>query len=100
MHRSKSDAIILVGPFTDEALQNVLIAGSAAGCRVFGLRRRPLREMNNPTLIRRGEGPISLLSSPALLGWQLVAKRTLDVAGAVVGPRAVRARARAVARSP
>ena len=85
VHRSKSDAIILVGPFSDEALQNVLIAGSAAGCRVFGLRRRPLREMNNPTLIRRGEGPISLLSSPALLGWQLVAKRTLDVAGAVAG---------------
>jgi exopolysaccharide biosynthesis polyprenyl glycosylphosphotransferase len=85
VHRSRSDAIILVGPFSDEALQNVLIAGSAAGCRVFGLRRRPLREMNNPTLIRRGEGPISLLSSPALLGWQLVAKRTLDVAGAVAG---------------
>jgi len=85
IHRSRSDAIILIGPFTDEALQNVLIAGSAAGCRVFGLRRRPLREMNNPTLIRRGEGPISLLSSPALLGWQLVAKRTLDVAGAVAG---------------
>jgi exopolysaccharide biosynthesis polyprenyl glycosylphosphotransferase len=85
VHRSRSDAIILVGPFSDEALQNVLIAGSAAGCRVFGLRRRPLREMNNPTLIRRGEGPISLLSSPALLGWQLVAKRTLDVTGAVVG---------------
>jgi exopolysaccharide biosynthesis polyprenyl glycosylphosphotransferase len=85
VHRSRSDAIILVGPFTDEALQNVLIAGSAAGCRVFGLRRRPLREMNNPTLIRRGEGPISLLSSPALLGWQLVAKRTLDVVGAALG---------------
>jgi exopolysaccharide biosynthesis polyprenyl glycosylphosphotransferase len=85
VHRSRSDAIILIGPFSDEALQNVLIAGSAAGCRVFGLRRRPLREMNNPTLIRRGEGPISLLSSPALLGWQLVAKRTLDVAGAVAG---------------
>src|SRR6185436_11877225 len=81
----KSDAIILVGPFTDEALQNVLIAGSAAGCRVFGLRRRPLREMNNPTLIRRGEGPIALLSSPALLGWQLVAKRMLDVFGAIIG---------------
>ncbi|HEX7977577.1 MAG TPA: exopolysaccharide biosynthesis polyprenyl glycosylphosphotransferase [Gemmatimonadaceae bacterium] len=85
VHRSKSDAIILIGPFSDEALQNVLIAGSAAGCRVFGLRRRPLREMNNPTLIRRGEGPISLLSSPALLGWQLVAKRTLDVSGAIAG---------------
>jgi len=85
VHRSRSDAIILIGPFSDEALQNVLIAGSAAGCRVFGLRRRPLREMNNPTLIRRGEGPISLLSSPALLGWQLVAKRSLDVGGAIAG---------------
>jgi exopolysaccharide biosynthesis polyprenyl glycosylphosphotransferase len=85
VHRSRADAIILVGPLTDEALQNVLIAGSSAGCRVFGLRRRPLREMNNPTLIRRGEGPISLLSSPALLGWQLVAKRTLDLTGAAVG---------------
>jgi exopolysaccharide biosynthesis polyprenyl glycosylphosphotransferase len=85
VHRSRADAIILVGPFSDEALQNVLIAGSSAGCRVFGLRRRPLREMNNPTLIQRGEGPISLLSSPALLGWQLVAKRTLDVTGAAVG---------------
>ena len=85
VHRSRADAIILVGPLSDAALQNVLIAGSSAGCRVFGLRRRPLREMNNPTLIRRGEGPIALLSSPALLGWQLVAKRLLDVAGAIIG---------------
>lgn len=83
--RSRADAIILVGPLSDAALQNVLIAGSSAGCRVFGLRRRPLREMNNPTLIRRGEGPIALLSSPALLGWQLVVKRLLDVTGAVIG---------------
>ena len=85
VHRSRADAIILVGPLSDAALQNVLIAGSSAGCRVFGLRRRPLREMNNPTLIRRGEGPIALLSSPALIGWQLVAKRVLDVAGATAG---------------
>ena len=85
VHNARADAIILIGPLSDAALQNVLIAGSSAGCRVFGLRRRPLREMNNPTLIRRGEGPISLLSSPALLGWQLVAKRTLDVVGASLG---------------
>jgi exopolysaccharide biosynthesis polyprenyl glycosylphosphotransferase len=85
VHRSRADAIILVGPLSDAALQNVLIAGSSAGCRVFGLRRRPLREMNNPTLIRRGEGPIALLSSPALIGWQLVAKRVLDVTGATMG---------------
>ncbi|MEO8622137.1 MAG: hypothetical protein ABI625_13790, partial [bacterium] len=83
--RARADAIILVGPLSDAALQNVLIAGSSAGCRVFGLRRRPLREMNNPTLIRRGEGPIALLSSPALIGWQLVTKRMLDVFGAIIG---------------
>ena len=85
VHRSRAEAIILVGPLSDAALQNVLIAGASAGCRVFGLRRRPLREMNNPTLIRRGEGPIALLSSPALIGWQLVAKRLLDVTGATIG---------------
>ena len=85
VHRSHADAIILVGPLSDAALQHALIAGSSAGCRVFGLRRRPLREMNNPTLMRRGEGPIALLSSPALIGWQLVAKRLLDVTGAAVG---------------
>ncbi|CAN5310949.1 hypothetical protein BH09GEM1_BH09GEM1_18700 [soil metagenome] len=85
VHRSRADAIILVGPLSDAALQNALIAGSSAGCRVFGLRRRPLRELNNPTLMRRGEGPIALLSSPALIGWQLVAKRLLDVTGAVIG---------------
>lgn len=85
VHRSRADAIILVGPLSDAALQSALIAGSSAGCRVFGLRRRPLRELNNPTLMRRGEGPISLLSSPALIGWQLVAKRLLDVTGAVIG---------------
>lgn len=85
VHRSRADAIILVGPLSDAALQNALIAGSSAGCRVFGLRRRPLRELNNPTLMRRGEGPIALLSSPALIGWQLVAKRLLDVIGASIG---------------
>ena len=83
--RSQADAIILVGPLSDDAIQSVLIAGSSAGCRVFGLRRRPLREMNNPTLTKRGEGPIALLSSPALIGWQLVAKRLLDMIGATVG---------------
>ena len=31
VHRSRADAIILVGPLTDEALQNVLIAGSSRG---------------------------------------------------------------------
>jgi exopolysaccharide biosynthesis polyprenyl glycosylphosphotransferase len=61
------------------------VAGSSAGCRVFGLRRRPLREMKNPTLLRRGEGPVALLSSPALLGWQLVLKRMLDVVGSALG---------------
>lgn len=85
VHRSRADAIILVGPLSDAALQNALIAGSSAGCRVFGLRRRPLRELNNPTLMRRGEGPIALLSSPALIGWQLVVKRLLDVTGASIG---------------
>ena len=46
VHASKADAIILVGPLTDVALQNALIAGSSAGCRVFGLRRRPLHLTN------------------------------------------------------
>jgi exopolysaccharide biosynthesis polyprenyl glycosylphosphotransferase len=82
---SDADAIILVGRMTDSALQAVMIAASSAGATVYATRRAAFRELNEPTFVLRGAEPLALLSRPALVGWQLVLKRLVDLLGAVVG---------------
>jgi exopolysaccharide biosynthesis polyprenyl glycosylphosphotransferase len=80
-----ADAIVLVGPATDPALQAVMIAASSAGASVYATRREAFRQLDEPSFVLRRAEPIAVLSRPALVGSQLVVKRLVDLAGAVVG---------------
>lgn len=80
-----ADAIVLVGAVSDAALQAVMIASSSAGASVYATRRAAFRQLDEPSFVLRRAEPIAVLSRPALVGSQLVVKRVVDLAGAVVG---------------
>ncbi len=80
-----ADAIVLVGPLSDAALQAVMIAASSAGSSVYATRRAAFWQFDEPSFVLRRAEPIAVLSRPALVGSQLVLKRFVDVAGATVG---------------
>lgn len=82
---SRADAILLVGPVDDGALQSLMIASSSAGCRVFATRRRAFQRLDEPSFLLRRAEPLALLSRPALVGVQLVVKRSVDIIGALAG---------------
>ncbi|HEY3288289.1 MAG TPA: sugar transferase [Gemmatimonadaceae bacterium] len=82
---SNADAIVLVGPVSDVALQSVMIAASSAGARVYATRREAFRKLDEPSFVLRRSEPLMLLSRPALVGSQLVLKRVMDVIGSAVG---------------
>jgi len=82
---SDADAIIVVGALSDAALQAVMIAASSAGASVYATRRSAFRLLDEPSFVLRRAEPLSVLSRPALVGSQLVLKRTVDVVGAAVG---------------
>ena len=83
--RAHADAIVLVGPLGDAALQSLMIAASSAGCRVFATRRRAFQRLDEASFLLRRAEPLALLSRPALVGVQLVLKRVVDVTGALLG---------------
>jgi exopolysaccharide biosynthesis polyprenyl glycosylphosphotransferase len=80
-----ADAIVLVGPMSDAALQAVMIAASSAGASVYATRRAAFRQLDEPSFVLRRAEPIAVLSRPALVGSQLVVKRFVDLVGAVAG---------------
>jgi exopolysaccharide biosynthesis polyprenyl glycosylphosphotransferase len=81
---SDADTIILVGVLSDTALQAVMIAASSAGASVYATRRSAFRGLDEPSFVLRRAEPLSLLSRPALVGSQLVLKRSVDVVGAIL----------------
>jgi exopolysaccharide biosynthesis polyprenyl glycosylphosphotransferase len=80
-----ADAIVLVGPLSDAALQAVMIAGSSAGASVYATRRAAFRQLDEPSFVLRHAEPVAVLSRPALVGSQLVVKRLVDLSGAIAG---------------
>ncbi|MGH7655761.1 MAG: exopolysaccharide biosynthesis polyprenyl glycosylphosphotransferase [Gemmatimonadaceae bacterium] len=80
-----ADAIVLVGAVGDAALQAVMIASSSAGASVYATRRAAFRQLDEPSFVLRRAEPIAVLSRPALVGSQLVVKRVVDLAGAILG---------------
>jgi len=78
-----ADALVLVGPMSDLALQSVMIAASSAGARVYATRREAFRKLDEPSFVLRRSEPLMLLSRPALVGSQLVLKRLMDLVGAL-----------------
>jgi exopolysaccharide biosynthesis polyprenyl glycosylphosphotransferase len=80
-----ADAVVVVGPVSDTALQAVIIGAASAGATVYASRRAAFHELDEPSFVLRRTDRLSLLSRPALVGSQLVAKRAVDFGGAAAG---------------
>ena len=80
-----ADAVVLVGPVSDAALQAVMIGAASSGATVYASRRSAFRELDEPSFVLRRSEPLALLSRPALVGSQLVLKRAVDFTGAAAG---------------
>jgi exopolysaccharide biosynthesis polyprenyl glycosylphosphotransferase len=80
-----ADAVVLVGPVSDVALQAVIIGAASAGATVYASRRAAFHDLDEPSFVLRRTDRLSLLSRPALVGSQLVAKRAMDFMGALAG---------------
>ncbi len=80
-----ADAVVLVGPVSDKALQAVMIGAASAGATVYASRRSAFYELDEPSFVLRRTERLSLLSRPALVGSQLVLKRVVDYSGAALG---------------
>jgi exopolysaccharide biosynthesis polyprenyl glycosylphosphotransferase len=80
-----ADAVVLVGPVSDTALQAVIIGAASAGATVYASRRAAFHDLDEPSFVLRRTDRLALLSRPALVGSQLVAKRAVDFMGAALG---------------
>lgn len=80
-----ADAVVLVGPVSDVALQAVMIGSASAGATVYATRRLAFRELDEPSFVLRRSDTLALLSRPALVGSQLVLKRAVDFIGSLAG---------------
>lgn len=82
---AEADAVVLVGPVSDAALQAVLVGAASAGATVYASRRAAFYDLDEPTFVLRRSDRLSLLTRPALVGSQLVLKRVVDFMGALAG---------------
>src|SRR5262249_47821876 len=85
MAESRADAIVLVGALSDAALQAVMVAAWGAGAGGHARGGGAFRALDEPSFVLRRAEPMAVLSRPALVGSQLVLKRSVDVVGAVIG---------------
>jgi exopolysaccharide biosynthesis polyprenyl glycosylphosphotransferase len=79
------DTVVLCGQLPDDAFETVVSAAVAAGCRVLSVPRyEGLAELRPGMVFQRGL-PMVELTVPSLKARQLLAKRVIDLVGAVVG---------------
>ncbi len=82
---SGADAVAVCGPLSDAELRQVVDAALASGCQVLTMPRVIGLPGVQAQIVWRWGQPIVALTAPTLRGWQLVAKRTMDLLGSVVG---------------
>ena len=83
--RTGSEAVVVCGPLNDTELREVVDTALTAGCQVLSPSRAAEFGGLQPVVVWRGGQPLIELTAPGLKGWQLVAKRALDLVGASVG---------------
>src|SRR5882762_2935278 len=82
---SGAQVVALCGYLTDTQFRDVVDAALAGGCQVLSVPRAAEIAGVHPTTVWRRGQPLVQLTAPSLKGPQLVAKRALDLMGAVVG---------------
>jgi exopolysaccharide biosynthesis polyprenyl glycosylphosphotransferase len=82
---SGARVVVVCGHLDDGVFQGIVDAALAGGCQLLSLPRTVELAGVHPNVVWRRGVPLVELTAPSLKGWQLVVKRTLDLAGAGVG---------------
>jgi exopolysaccharide biosynthesis polyprenyl glycosylphosphotransferase len=82
---SGAQVVALCGYLTEKQFRDVVDSALAGGCQVLSVPRAAEVAGVHPTTVWRRGQPLVQLTAPSLKGPQLVAKRALDLIGAVVG---------------
>ena len=82
--RHKVDTVVFTGGLDDEILDRMVDLVEAAGCSAISLPASFSTGGLEPRLQWRRGVPFLQLTRPALRGWQLVAKRVIDLTGALL----------------
>jgi exopolysaccharide biosynthesis polyprenyl glycosylphosphotransferase len=82
---SGAQAVVISGYLSEAQFRAVVDTALTGGCQVLSVPRSVQIAGVHPTTVwRRGQALVEL-TAPSLKGWQLVAKRAMDVTGAIVG---------------
>ena len=82
---SGAQVVALCGYLTNSQFREVVDSALAGGCQVLSVPRAAEIAGVHPTTVWRRGQPLVQLTAPSLKGPQLIAKRVLDLIGAVVG---------------
>lgn len=85
IHESGADTVVVCGPICDEDFAFVVDSALVSGCRLLAASRTPRVGGVEPRAVWIDGRPLVELTAPALKAWQLVGKRTVDLAAALVG---------------
>jgi len=82
---SSAQAVVICGYLTEQQFRDVVDTALAAGCQMLSVPRSVQIAGVHPTTVWRQGQPLVELTAPSLKGWQLVAKRAMDIGGAMLG---------------
>ena len=80
-----ADTLVLCGEYDTTIFEAIVESATAAGIRVLAVPRVSGVMQEHPGLVWYGGTPFVELTVPGLRGWQLVAKRSIDFVGSLVG---------------
>src|SRR5947207_4296288 len=82
---SGARAVVISGYLSEQQFRDVVDTALGGGCQVLSVPRSVQIAGVHPTTVwRRGQARVEL-TAPSLKGWQLVAKRAVDIVGAILG---------------
>lgn len=85
LSRSNADTLVLCGEFPTPVFEAMVEAAHAASVRVLAVARVSGVVQRRTATVRYDGAPFIELTVPGFVGWQLAAKRGMDIAGALFG---------------
>lgn len=83
--RERADTVLVWTDLTTQEFTWAVDVALASGCRLLAAPRTPQTAGIQPRSVWIEGRPLLELTAPSLQGWQLAAKRTIDVLGATLG---------------
>jgi exopolysaccharide biosynthesis polyprenyl glycosylphosphotransferase len=80
-----ADTLVLCGEYSPEVFEAIVEVGIASGIRVLAVPRVSGVVQERTDLVWYGGSAFVELTVPAFRGWQLVAKRAMDIVGSLFG---------------